>query len=237
MIVSARELNLNGLRGDQRNWNNDHTVYTHGYGVVAAYADRRRSTGQPVWAEKNLPARGQSRPVPPADLLRGARAGLLDRRSPARHATRRAEHPADRRDQQGPELDVRGTGGVGIGSTFRRVLYAAKFWDSSILLSQRVNSDSRLIYNRNPLTMVKKIAPWLTIDGDPYPGGRRRPAGLDHGRLHHVVRLPDVRPDRPEPGDQRLAHPGECRCGPAVGPDQLHPQLGEDHRRRVLRAR
>ena len=49
------------------------------------------------------------------------------------------------------------------------MLYAAKFWDSSILLSQRVNSDSRIIYDRDPITMVKKVAPWLSIDGDPYP--------------------------------------------------------------------
>ena len=37
-------------------------------------------------------------------------------------------------------------------------------------------------------------------------------------------------------GDQRLADPGAGRCGSALGPDQLHPELGEDHRRRVLRS-
>ena len=34
----ARVLDLAG--NDNRNWVNDHTVYTHGYGVVAAYGNR-----------------------------------------------------------------------------------------------------------------------------------------------------------------------------------------------------
>ena len=106
VIVSARELNLNGLRGDQRNWNNDHTVYTHGYGVVAAYADKRGGQGQPVWAEQNLPRSGTLGHVQAADLLRGERAGLLHRRLARDHATCRAEHSAARWHGAGPELDV-----------------------------------------------------------------------------------------------------------------------------------
>jgi uncharacterized membrane protein (UPF0182 family) len=38
-----------------------------------------------------------------------------------------------------------------------------------------VNDNSRLLYNRQPLERVRKVAPWLTLDGNPYPavvGGR-----------------------------------------------------------------
>ncbi len=62
-----------------------------------------------------------------------------------------------------------GSGGVPIGSTFDQLLYSAKFFDSSILLSGRVNKDSKIIYDREPRKMVQKVAPWLTVDGDPYP--------------------------------------------------------------------
>ena len=41
-MVAVRELNLDGLPDGQRNWVNDHTVYTHGFGVVAAYGNQRR---------------------------------------------------------------------------------------------------------------------------------------------------------------------------------------------------
>ena len=40
-VIAARELDLNGLPAGQRNWVNDHTVYTHGFGVVAAYGNQR----------------------------------------------------------------------------------------------------------------------------------------------------------------------------------------------------
>jgi uncharacterized membrane protein (UPF0182 family) len=181
VIISARELNLNGLRGDQRNWNNDHTVYTHGYGVVAAYADRRGVGEQPAWAERNLPSVGQFGPFvqqiyfgehEPNYSIVGAPPG-----TPPVELNIPSIGGASTSDQNST---YGGDGGVGIGSTFRRVLYAAKFWDSSILLSQRVNHDSRVIYDRNPLTMVKKVAPWLTIDGDPYPA-------VVNGRLQWIM--------------------------------------------------
>ena len=37
-VIAAREINLEG--NDNRNWVNDHTVYTHGYGIVAAYGNK-----------------------------------------------------------------------------------------------------------------------------------------------------------------------------------------------------
>ena len=49
------------------------------------------------------------------------------------------------------------------------MLYATKFRDANILLSSRVNSDSKILYDRNPRERVEKAAPWLTPDGDPYP--------------------------------------------------------------------
>jgi uncharacterized protein len=181
VIVSARELNLNGLRGDQRNWNNDHTVYTHGFGVVAAYADRRGTTGQPVWAEKNLPARGQLGPFHQQIYFGESEPDYSIVGSPPNTPPVELNIPQIGGTSKDQSSTYSGNGGVGLGSTFRRLLYAAKFWDSSILLSQRVNPDSRLIYNRDPLTMVKKVAPWLAVDGDPYP------AVVDH----HLVWIMD----------------------------------------------
>ncbi len=58
---------------------------------------------------------------------------------------------------------------MGIGSLFRQVLYAVKFGEPNLVLSERVNSNSKILYDRNPGDMVKKVAPWLTVDSDPYP--------------------------------------------------------------------
>ena len=66
MVIAARELDQAGLPEGQRNWANEHTVYTHGYGIIAAYGNQRdrddqprhRHEGQPVWAEQDLPPTG-----------------------------------------------------------------------------------------------------------------------------------------------------------------------------------
>jgi uncharacterized membrane protein (UPF0182 family) len=170
VVIAARELDLDGVPTDQRNWANDHTVYTHGYGVVAAYGDRRSSTGEPVWAQQNLPSVGQLGEfeqriyygeTEPAYSIVGAPAGV------APVELNIPDVSGDEDADQNSTYD--GDGGVAIGSTFNQLLYAAKFWDSSILLSGRVNGESKLIYDREPREMVEKIAPWLTVDGDPYP--------------------------------------------------------------------
>ena len=62
-----------------------------------------------------------------------------------------------------------GKGGVKIGSMWQRLLYAAKFADVNILLSDRVNPQSKIIYDRTPRQLVQGAAPWLKVDGDAYP--------------------------------------------------------------------
>ena len=62
-----------------------------------------------------------------------------------------------------------GKGGVPVGNLWNRLLYAAKFGDVNMLLSDRVNSASKIIYDRTPRERVEKAAPWLTVDGDAYP--------------------------------------------------------------------
>lgn len=58
-VIAVREVEIDRLPSGQRNWNNDHTVYTHGYGVVAANGNQRASDGAPVFSEKDLPPTGE----------------------------------------------------------------------------------------------------------------------------------------------------------------------------------
>ncbi|MBA2772880.1 MAG: UPF0182 family protein [Nocardioidaceae bacterium] len=170
VVIAARELDLDGLEGSQRNWANDHTVYTHGYGVVAAYGDQRNSEGEPVFAQQNLPSTGVL-----GEFEQRVYYGEME---PDYSIVGQPEgsDPVELNipsvgDSEGTDSKSTygGGGGVPIGSTFGQALYATKFWDSSILLSGRVNSESSIIYDRNPRDMVEKVAPWLTVDSDPYP--------------------------------------------------------------------
>jgi len=170
VVIAARELDLNGLQDSQRNWANDHTVYTHGYGLVAAYGDQRNTEGEPVFAQQNLPSTGEL-----GDFEQRVYYGEMEPDysivgQPSGSKPVELNIPSVG-DSAGTDSysTYGGKGGVPIGSTFGQALYATKFWDSSILLSGRVNSESSIIYDRNPRQMVEKVAPWLTVDTDAYP--------------------------------------------------------------------
>jgi uncharacterized membrane protein (UPF0182 family) len=62
-----------------------------------------------------------------------------------------------------------GGGGVAVGSFWNRLLYATKLRQLNILLSGAVNHQSRILYVRDPLSRVAKVAPFLTLDGAVYP--------------------------------------------------------------------
>ncbi|WP_331715857.1 UPF0182 family protein [Tessaracoccus coleopterorum] len=62
-----------------------------------------------------------------------------------------------------------GDGGVPIGNLATRAAFAIRFGDINLMLSDRVNEESRLLHDRVPTQRVKEAAPWLTVDADPYP--------------------------------------------------------------------
>ncbi len=172
MVVALREVELSGVPVDQQNWINEHTVYTHGYGMVAAYGNERSPAGAPVWSEEDLPPRGvlgdyQPRvyfgEFSPQYSIVGAPEGV----DPVEF-----DVPEDAQGVQANYTygdDGEAMGGVPIGSLFNRLLYAMKYQEGNILLSDRINPASKILYEREPRERVLKVAPWLQVDGDPYP--------------------------------------------------------------------
>ncbi|MCW2852433.1 MAG: hypothetical protein JWM84_2097, partial [Nocardioides sp.] len=179
LVLGVRELNQDGINPSDQNWSNLHTVYTHGNGVIAAYANQRgaddNSPGTDIqWAEGNQGA--------DQDALTQATGGYESRiyfgeDSPDYSVVGKAA--ADAGDVEltlaGPNEDeddtttYDGQGGVDIGSTFNQLMYAIKFGEPNFLLSGRVHGNSQVLYNRTPRERVEKVAPWLTVDEDAYP--------------------------------------------------------------------
>ena len=173
MVIAARELNLEGLQEGQRTWNNDHTVYTHGLGVVAARGNARGLQGQPVWAVEDLPPRAseQSLEIQQPRIYFGENSpeysivGQPEGAEPIEVDIPQAGSDST----EASTTTYTGEGGVGIGGLFNQALYALKFGEPNILLAGRVNSESRILYDREPRERVAKVAPWLTVDGNAYP--------------------------------------------------------------------
>jgi len=176
-IIAARELNLSGLQSSQRNWANDHTVYTHGYGIIAARGNQRGPNGEPVFTAKDIPPAGEIQTTTPPRIYFGEQSpsysivGRPEGANPIEVDIPRGGAAASDSDatENVTQNTYDGKGGVPVGNLFHKVLYAFKFAEPNIVLSSRVNSDSKILYDREPRDRVKKVAPWLTVDGDTYP--------------------------------------------------------------------
>ena len=166
-VVAVRELNLAG--NPSRNWINDHLVYTHGFGFVAAYGNVRDADGKPSFLVGDLPPTkglGTFEPrvyfgenVPDYSIIGGAKSSTPTE----------LDYPDDSSANGQKNVTYTGKGGVPMGSLFNRFVFALKYQEQRIVLSNLINNDSKILFVRNPRDRVAKVAPWLTLDGDPYP--------------------------------------------------------------------
>ena len=168
-IVAVREINLAGIPDGQRNWTNDRAVYTHGYGVVAAYDNTALTNGQPDFFESDIPSQGDLELEQPRVYFGELSPTYSIVGAPEGSPPIELDYPDDQSPSGQKTNTYQGDGGVPMGSPFGRLLFATKFQDANILLSDLVNSESRILWDRDPLTRVEKVAPWLTLDRDPYP--------------------------------------------------------------------
>lgn len=166
-VIGVRELNLSGL-GASPSWVNSHIVYTHGYGVAAAYGNETNN-GLPSFFESDIPSSGAlgdyearvyfGESSPDYSIVGGTSSSQKVE----------LDYPAGNGDNSVTYNTYSGNGGPTLDNIFKRLAYAVKFQSEQILLSSYVNDNSQILYDRDPVTRVKKVAPYLTTDTDPYP--------------------------------------------------------------------
>jgi uncharacterized protein len=166
-VVAVRELNIDG--NPSRNWINDHLVYTHGFGFVAAFGNTVDADGKPNFIVGDLPPTkglGDFEPrvyfgenSPEYSIIGGSKDS-----EPVEF-----DYPDDSSASGQKNVTYTGTGGVPVGGVLNKLLFAIKYGEQRILLSSLINKDSKILFERNPRDRVAKVAPWLTLDGDPYP--------------------------------------------------------------------
>ncbi|HEY1530508.1 MAG TPA: UPF0182 family protein [Galbitalea sp.] len=167
-VIAARELSQSGL-GDAQTWYNNTIVYTHGYGIVAAYGNKRTTSGQPEFLESGIPSTGKLGNYQPRIYfgenspeysIVGAAAGAKPLE---------LDYPAGNDSAQNKKTTFTGSGGPKLDNLFTKLIYAIKFQSEDIVLSNAVNPDSQILYNRDPRDRVSAVAPYLTLDKDAYP--------------------------------------------------------------------
>jgi len=166
-VVAVRELNIDG--NPSRNWINDHLVYTHGFGFVSAFGNTVDADGKPNFLVGDLPPTtglGKFQPriyfgenVPDYSIIGG----------PKTDTPVEFDYPDDASANGQKNYTYTGKGGVPMGGLLNKLLFAIQYQEQRIVLSSLINSESKILYNRSPRERVAKVAPWLTLDGDPYP--------------------------------------------------------------------
>ncbi|MEO5920154.1 MAG: UPF0182 family protein [Pseudolysinimonas sp.] len=168
-VIAVRELNQSGQSAND--WFNNTLVYTHGFGVVAAYGNQRSPDGQPLFLESGIPSTGDLGDFEPRIYFgenspRYSIVGGSVNGNPAE-----LDYPSGTDGDNGNDKTTtfEGDGGPKLDNVFKRLVYAIKFQSEQVVLSTNVNDDSQILYDRRPLERVLKVAPYLTLDSDTYP--------------------------------------------------------------------
>jgi uncharacterized membrane protein (UPF0182 family) len=160
IMLSARE--IKGPPEDALSWTNERLAYTHGYGITAVPVNAVTPEGQPDYLvsginqEPKLPV-GEPRiyfgEEPSSYVVVDTKASEFD-------------YPLD--DQNNAVTTWKGTTGVGVGSLVSRILFAARFGDLNLLISNQLTGDSQILFRREIGERVRELAPFLVYDNDPY---------------------------------------------------------------------
>lgn len=167
-IVAVRDLNLGGL-GDAASWYNSHIVYTHGYGLVAAAGNQRAADGQPVFLQSGIPSAGELGDFEPRVYFGESSPDYSIVGAPEGSSPVELDYPASGDDGTQQQTTFVGEGGPKLDNVFKKLVYALKFQSEQIIFSDAVNDDSQILYDRDPIQRVSKVAPYLTLDSDTYP--------------------------------------------------------------------
>ena len=163
-IVAVRELNTAGLTGDQQNWIQEHMVYTHGNGFVATPANQVGSDGYPVFS-------GNVSDVSNTGAIKVSQPRIYYGSLATTYAIVGSDSASSTReyDTDSTSYTYTGSGGVPVDNLFDRLVFATHYGEANFLFSSEINSNSKIMYNRDPLERVTKAAPFLTTDSNPYP--------------------------------------------------------------------
>ena len=197
VMVAARELDQTNLPAV--GWVNERLQYTHGFGVVFSPANDVASQGQPDFYVKGVPATTTvaELEVEQPRIYFGESADSVEY-VVVNSLQDEVDYPLSTEGQSVAYTNYSGEGGVGIGSFFRRLGFALRYSELNLLISNQLSDDSKLIMERNIVSRVKKAAPFLYTDNDPY-------LALIDGNLFWIIDMYTVSDKYPyaQPADTR----------------------------------
>lgn len=177
VMLAPRELDLRQIPNPT--WVNQHLQYTHGYGLAMSPVNEVTSQGLPTFYLADIPPRPRNvdLTVERPEIYFGEMTNhyvIVGTRTPNFEFS----YPSG---EDNVRTTYAGTGGVPIGSFFKRAAFAVRTGTINLLLSEEITSDTRLLFRRNILERVSHLAPFLRFDSDPYA------VLSDDGKLYWMI--------------------------------------------------
>ncbi len=173
VMLAARELSPEKLPAQAQTWVNRRLQFTHGYGVTMSPVNELTPEGLPTLFLQDVPPIGNPR-VDRPEVYYGEKS-----REYVIVRTRSPEFNYPKGDEN-VYTTYEGKTGVGLGSPLRRLLFAWRFRDLNILLSDAITPESVILYHRNIVERVARLVPFLRLDGDPY-------LAVADGRMYWII--------------------------------------------------
>jgi len=165
ILIAARELDISKLPPQAKQWIPLHLQYTHGYGVVIAPSNIVNSEGLPELWVKDFPPKSQIPDLPEIKRPEIYFGELTKHYVIVNTSFEEIDYPTENENRP---TQYQGSGGIQIGSGLRKFIIALKYDTWKILISEYIKPDSRILIYRQIQEAVKKLAPFLVYDSDPY---------------------------------------------------------------------
>ncbi len=172
VMLAAREMNVEQLPPQSKNWINQHLVYTHGYGVAMSTVNEFTPEGLPHLVLKNMPVESDvpEIKVTQPEIYFGESTNLhVYVNTKPQGSTPQPEFNYPASDEEASYSMYQGKAGIPVGGVFRQSALAFYLGDNTkLLFSDYITPESRVILHRNVSERVSKLAPFLMFESDPY---------------------------------------------------------------------
>ncbi len=173
VTLATRELSAE-LPANARTWVNSTLQFTHGEGLVMNFVSKSTPGGFPEYLIQNVPPESSQglKIGQPAIYYGEATSGYKI----VATGVKEFDYP---KGNENVYVRYAGSGGIPLDSFGKRLLFAWTQADINILLTSYLRSESRIQIWRNVQERVSQVAPFLTLDADPY-------AVISEGKLYWI---------------------------------------------------
>lgn len=168
ILLSAREIVPEDLEDKSKTWANLHLQYTHGYGVTASLANEANTQGQPEFLVSDVPGTvapgaeslgADERRIYFGESFASSDYAIVDSKQ------EEIDYPTDEGVQRSR---YGGNGGIELSNIFKKLAFAIREGDPNLVLSSLITGDSKMMIYRNVRDRIRRAAPFLSLDSDPY---------------------------------------------------------------------